>query len=392
MPITPFGWHNQSTPAITASNLEAMHAAAGAYADSVVHSQGPSGPVGPAGPAGPQGVWRGLWSSGTTYAIGDGVTGSNGHNYISLAAGNVANNPVGDLGVHWSDLLPSSVPMLSSFAAGQTVNTGAYLASVVTNDLTSITIPNQGTPTSSAMAIQNTYADSGAGNLFQFASDVTNPGSRNTVAVFGSGRGNSVWGGNYVGYTLSTGDTAIGVEVDVGNIGGAGQASGASTGIVIVEESGNIAGSPTNTAAGLQIQGHNSSSGFASALRIQANATTAGGVGVQLIGLTAAVGLYLNTCTITDGISITNGTYTNCIRLNGATATVGLLMGATLTRGIDFATGTFSSAQIRWSTGSTGAASALLGANSPATVPAAPYTWLKFAAADNTVVYVPAWK
>lgn len=65
-----------------------------------------------AGNAGPPGVganWKGLYNAGTTYALGDGVTGSDGNNYISLVAGNLAHNPVGDLGVHWSNLIPATV-------------------------------------------------------------------------------------------------------------------------------------------------------------------------------------------------------------------------------------------------------------------------------------------
>jgi hypothetical protein len=42
--------------------------------------------------------------------------------------------------------------------------------------------------------------------------------------------------------------------------------------------------------------------------------------------------------------------------------------------------------------GSTGAGSAALGANCPATTLTAPYSWLKMLAPDGSVVYVPAWK
>jgi hypothetical protein len=42
--------------------------------------------------------------------------------------------------------------------------------------------------------------------------------------------------------------------------------------------------------------------------------------------------------------------------------------------------------------GSTGAGSALLGTNSPASTLTAPYTWLKMLAPDGSVVYLPAWK
>ena len=43
-----------------------------------------------------------LWSSATTYAIGNTVGGSDGNIYTSLSNGNLNNNPVIDGGVHWS--------------------------------------------------------------------------------------------------------------------------------------------------------------------------------------------------------------------------------------------------------------------------------------------------
>lgn len=39
-----------------------------------------------------------------------------------------------------------------------------------------------------------------------------------------------------------------------------------------------------------------------------------------------------------------------------------------------------------------GAGAALLGANSPATTLAAPYTWIKIRTADNSIAYIPVWK
>jgi len=41
---------------------------------------------------------------------------------------------------------------------------------------------------------------------------------------------------------------------------------------------------------------------------------------------------------------------------------------------------------------STGAGSALLGANSPAVTLTAPYTWIKVNTSDGSVAYIPAWK
>ena len=51
---------------------------------------GPTGPSGASGPAGPQGPpisFQGVWSIGTTYALGDAVS-YNGSSYISLVSGN----------------------------------------------------------------------------------------------------------------------------------------------------------------------------------------------------------------------------------------------------------------------------------------------------------------
>ena len=65
--------------------------------------------------------------------------------------------------------------------------------------------------------------------------------------------------------------------------------------------------------------------------------------------------------------------------------------GATTTTQDVIALGT-SNHQIQVSNNATGAGSALLGANCPATTVAAPYTWLKMMSQDGSTVYVPAWK
>jgi len=48
--------------------------------------------------------------------------------------------------------------------------------------------------------------------------------------------------------------------------------------------------------------------------------------------------------------------------------------------------------EIQFAHNSTGSNLALLGANSPATITTAPYTWVKIKAADGTICYMPAWK
>jgi Collagen triple helix repeat (20 copies) len=74
--------------------------------------QGLTGPVGPAGPTGATGIagatgpqgppvsFRGVWSTATTYSIGDSVF-YNGSSYISLTSGNIANQPATNPAV-WS--------------------------------------------------------------------------------------------------------------------------------------------------------------------------------------------------------------------------------------------------------------------------------------------------
>ena len=57
--------------------------------------------------------------------------------------------------------------------------------------------------------------------------------------------------------------------------------------------------------------------------------------------------------------------------------------------------GTYRDLKLRYlnsSANSTGAGSALLGANSPAVTLTAPYTWVEMRANDNSVVYFPVWK
>ena len=48
--------------------------------------------------------------------------------------------------------------------------------------------------------------------------------------------------------------------------------------------------------------------------------------------------------------------------------------------------------QVKISNNATGAGSAALGANCPATTTTAPYTWLKMLSGDGSTVYIPCWK
>lgn len=52
----------------------------------------------------------------------------------------------------------------------------------------------------------------------------------------------------------------------------------------------------------------------------------------------------------------------------------------------------FFAGKVKYGTSTTGGGSALLGANSPATINTAPYTWITAIAPDGTTVYIPAWK
>ena len=66
-------------------------------------AQGPQGVAGPTGPAGQSFTYRGTWAAGTTYALDDVVTGSDGTSYISLGGGNVGHDPTTDAThTYWS--------------------------------------------------------------------------------------------------------------------------------------------------------------------------------------------------------------------------------------------------------------------------------------------------
>lgn len=78
-----------------------------------------TGPAGAQGIPGVGAVWRGVWSSGTTYAIGDGVT-RNSEPYISNTAGNLNHDPATDTAqTNWSPIitLPLGTVNVKSYGA-----------------------------------------------------------------------------------------------------------------------------------------------------------------------------------------------------------------------------------------------------------------------------------
>jgi hypothetical protein len=88
------------------------------------------------------------------------------------------------------------------------------------------------------LATAGLYSDGSSGQIFHFASQATNSMARNTVAVYGSGVGYLVWGGNFVGYNTATAAAAqsIGVEIDFGVLTSG--ASGGAGGLLMVSEGG----------------------------------------------------------------------------------------------------------------------------------------------------------
>jgi hypothetical protein len=92
------------------------------------------------------------WSSLTTYALNATVNGSDNNTYTSLLNGNLGNNPVTDLGVHWS--LTKLTPWTSSFAGGQGSNQFMSLTTALTD--TAIFYPIGAGPLSQS-ATKNVY-------------------------------------------------------------------------------------------------------------------------------------------------------------------------------------------------------------------------------------------
>lgn len=76
------------------------------------------------------------YASGTTYAKGNLVIGSDGQTYKSLANGNIGNNPVTDAGVHWALDTNNNNAGLSFYAGELVYNTNTAYLSLVSNNST----------------------------------------------------------------------------------------------------------------------------------------------------------------------------------------------------------------------------------------------------------------
>lgn len=204
-------------------------------------------------------------------------------------------------------------------------------------------IPNQGTPQTVRFNTGGIYSDAGGGNIFHTSSYAYNDKARATVAVFGQGKGNHVWGGNFVGYadtsTSANGvPTAIGIEVDFGLLG-TGAAGSIAYGIVLASAGGSV-GAPQNDGAFIQMQPNNSLSPVKNGLKITKSGTdqpiTADGSAILINSITCAFGINFASSVFTTnaiqfgsgqniGISSVTGTKigsnSSLISLYGATPT-----------------------------------------------------------------------
>lgn len=131
-------------------------------------------------------------------------------------------------GVGTSDAIIAQVGNAGATEAWRCNTSGVFIQAV--GGANALDVPNQISPFTFKQAIGGTYADSSSGNIFQLSSWITNSGSRNTVGVMGSARGDgessSVWGGNFIGYANAVGASAHGIEIDYGNLVAGGNALG----------------------------------------------------------------------------------------------------------------------------------------------------------------------
>lgn len=109
------------------------------------------------------------WSSAATYALGDHAVGSDLQVYISLAAGNINHNPVGDGNVHWSVTVDNVQADSNTYSAGEIVFTGnkIYMSKISGNQDVLPTINWLSFTTEPTVALLNFIYPIGSGPISQ---------------------------------------------------------------------------------------------------------------------------------------------------------------------------------------------------------------------------------
>ena len=216
----------------------------------------------------------------------------------------------------------------ASTAAGARANLGTdnasnilsgYLNLPFNNTDTSVTY--QTTPQTLTHRFFSNYYIDGTGNSFNIASMVKSYGTQPAVAVHGSGigqtSGSQAWGGNFVGYSNASGATAIGTEINYGNIVSGGTAHG-----LVLASAGNY---PTTNA--IQIQSNNAASVPTNAIlfntgggyQVASNALVSIDAGVSedvKIISAPSIDIYVNGTIRTDRLAGTGNAYV-CVNSTG---------------------------------------------------------------------------
>lgn len=207
----------------------------------------------------------------------------------------------------------------------------------------------------------------------------SNAARNNTTAVNTTAVGSYALNTNQTGASnTAIGAGAFGATTGASNTGvGAQAASVATTGwnnTIIGQAAGNNS-NPLTTG------GNNTFIGYRAGLGGSAQSSQATAIGYQAV---AGGGSGNGQTAIGAGTSATgNGSVAIGCDNSGASASA--------TSANQFALGT-PLHQVQISNNTTGAGSAALGANCPATTATAPYTWFKMLSNDGSTVYVPAWK
>lgn len=195
-----------------------------------------------------------------------------------------------------------------------------------------------------------------------------------------------------------------------------------------IDGQGAFNGAPGNSAtmsistSGVQrtvyITGNNSVSGTQQILQYEGTLTLSTGASAYVMalnpsftsgagGVANAIGYYVNpaflgsgTISVAAGFYVDSGVVVGPTVTNGYGAYISAIAFGTTRIGLNVQAQSGGSTNIcaqfggpvKLLTNSTGAGTALLGANSPASTLTAPYTWLQFISSDGSTVYVPAWK